>query len=197
MDKKFWFFGSKLNTALLLILIILMVIAIRIMLRNEKEYFGALGIKVNTEQTPNKINDDWKKYPLDNTPGYPCGIQGDECLTELQLQKILGNKNDLLASSIVPGAKVHGILSYRGVIQGGYFFEGNILINILNSNKKVLKKSNAVAKGDWTTSGPVSFEGNIDFTGLPTGPAYFEIHNDNASGIPANDKSILIPIMIE
>lgn len=41
MDKKYWFFGSKLNTALLLILIILMIIAIHIMLQNQTLYFPA------------------------------------------------------------------------------------------------------------------------------------------------------------
>ncbi|MEI7765737.1 MAG: hypothetical protein WCI93_04120, partial [bacterium] len=82
------------------------------------------------------------------------------------------------------------------VIKGAYFFEGNILINILDSNKKTLKSSNAVAKTDWMTIAPVSFEGNIDFTDLPKGSAYFEIHNDNASGLPEKDKSILIPIII-
>jgi hypothetical protein len=36
--RKYWFFGSKLNTALLLILIILMVIAIKIMLKTPEVY---------------------------------------------------------------------------------------------------------------------------------------------------------------
>lgn len=111
--------------------------------------------------------------------------------------EILGNKDDLVAFSIAPGTKVRGILSYRGVIKGGYFFEGNILVNILDKNQKVLKQSNAVAKTDWMTDKSVDFEGNIDFTGLKKGEAYFEIHNDNASGLPENDKSILIPIIIE
>jgi hypothetical protein len=112
--------------------------------------------------------------------------------------RILGNRADLIASSIWPNAEVGpGILSYRGSVKGGYFFEANLLINILDTNKKVLKSSNAVATSDWMTSLPVSFEGNIDFTGLPAGPAYFQIHNDNASGLPANDKSILIPIVIK
>lgn len=105
--------------------------------------------------------------------------------------------SDLISFSIAPGTKVHGILSYRGSLQGGYFFEGNVIINILDANKKVLKSSNAVAKTDWMTAGPVDFEGNIDFTGLKKGNAYFEIHNDNASGLVQNDKSILIPIVIE
>jgi hypothetical protein len=172
MNNKFWFFGSKLNTALLLVLIILMVIAIRIMLRNEKEYFGAFQ----------------KEVPV---------VTIDQTQTPIPKEALLGNKDDLISFSIWPNTKVHGILSYRGVIKGSYFFEANIVINILDTNKKVLKTSNAVAKTDWATSGPVSFEGNIDFTGLSTGPAYFEIHNDNASGLPANDKSILIPIIIE
>jgi hypothetical protein len=36
--RKYWFFGSKLNTALLLVLIILMVIAIKIMMKSPEVY---------------------------------------------------------------------------------------------------------------------------------------------------------------
>jgi hypothetical protein len=171
-NNKFWFFGSKLNSVLLLILIILMVIAIKIMLRNEKVYFSAF----QEQASINTI---------------------DQSQTPIPKENLLGNKDDLISFSIWPNTKVHGVVSYGGVIKGGYFFEGNIVINILDTNKKVLETSNAMAKSDWMTVGPVSFEGNIDFTGLPKGPAYFEIHNDNASGLPANDKSVLIPIIIE
>ena len=111
--------------------------------------------------------------------------------------QILGNKDDLVTFSILPSSKVHGVLSYRGVIKGAYFFEANIVINILDLNKNVLQRSNAMATSDWMTSGPVDFEGNFDFGGLPKGPAYFEIHNDNPSDMRQNDKSILIPIVIE
>lgn len=38
MNNKFWFFGSKLNTALLLVLIILMVIALRWMYQDKEKY---------------------------------------------------------------------------------------------------------------------------------------------------------------
>jgi hypothetical protein len=181
MDNKF--FGSKLNSVLLLILIILMVIAIYIMLQNKEVYLDAYNKEIlnsKTEQTQSPKTKDLNQQILGSNwrilPGY---------------------NGDLVSFSVMNMQKVSGILSYRGVIKGGYFFEGNILINILDSNKKVLKQSNAIATTEWTTSGPVSFEGNIDFTGLPKGLAYFEIHNDNASGLPQNDKSILIPIVIE
>lgn len=110
---------------------------------------------------------------------------------------ILGNKDDLVAFSVAPNTKVSGVVSYRGVIKGGYFFEGNILINVLDLNRKTLLENNATAKTDWMTDKNVEFEGIIDFSVLEKGPAYLEIHNDNASGLPENDKNILIPIIIE
>lgn len=125
------------------------------------------------------------------------GCFGDVCNFIPPKHDVRKDGSDLVSFSIEPNTKVSGILSYRGQLQGGYFFEGNVLINILDANKKVLKKSNAVATTDWMTSGPVEFEGNIDFTGLKKGNGYFEIHNDNASGEVINDKSILIPIIIE
>ncbi len=108
-----------------------------------------------------------------------------------------GNFADLVSFSILPNSKVSGVVSYNGAIKGAYFFEANILINVLDQDKNVLLNSNAMATTEWMTVEPVSFEGNIDFTNLPKGPAYIEIHNDNASGLPENDKSVLVPIIIE
>jgi len=169
MDK---FFGSKLNTVLLLVLIVLMAVTIIFIVKNKIciNPFGCTYMNYEKEE----------KLPIQEA-----------------VAQISGNKDDLISFSILPGTKVHGVVSYNGVIKGGYFFEANILINVLDANKNVLKKSNAMAKGEWMTSGPVSFEGNIDFTGLPIGPAFFEIHNDNPSDMRENDKSVLIPIVIE
>lgn len=110
---------------------------------------------------------------------------------------ILGNGNDLVFLSILPGAKVSGISNLTGEIKGGYFFEANILVNVLDKNKNVLKQGHGTATMDWMTSEPVSFTAQVDFTGLTPQHGYLEIHNDNASGLPENDKSILIPIIIE
>ena len=151
----------------MIILIILMVMALLIMFKDKGTYFPFL-VREQSGQ----------KKEMDRT-------------------KLLGNVDDLVSFSTWPGEKVHGLVSYHGVIKGAYFFEANIVINILDANKKLLKGSNAMATGEWMTSGPVSFEGKIDFTALPKGPAYFEIHNDNPSDMRENDKSVLIPIVIE
>lgn len=110
---------------------------------------------------------------------------------------IEGNVNDLVSLSFDPNSKLSGPIDFNGSVKGAYFFEGNIQINILAVDKTVLKSGYATATTDWMTAEPVEFKGSIDLTGLSAGPAYFEIHNDNASGLPENDKSIQIPIVIE
>lgn len=170
-ENKYWFFGSKLNTALLVILIVLMIIALRFMFKNKETYIEPL--------FGSKIEDKAKENVLDKS-------------------KMSGKIDDLISFSVVPGAKIpKGILSYKGSIKGAWFFEANILINILDTNKNIIKASHATAKTDWMTVDAVEFEGNVDLTGLPSGPAYFEIRNDNASGLPEHDKFIQIPIVIQ
>jgi len=55
-NKKYWFFGSKLNTALLLVLIVLMVIALVWMKKDGDKYFGFLekGDEQKVEQEEEK-----------------------------------------------------------------------------------------------------------------------------------------------
>lgn len=112
--------------------------------------------------------------------------------------KILGNSKDLVSFSVEPGQVVEGVLTVVGSVQGGYFFEGNILINILDSKKELLRAGNGNAKSDWMTTEPVGFDAILDFTKLPKGLAFIEIQNDDPSdgeGGPA--KKILIPIIIK
>lgn len=74
-----------------------MVIAIRIMLRNEKKYFGVF----QKEVPINTIDYSQESIPKEN---------------------LLGNKEDLISFSIWPNTKVHRVVSYGGVIKRGYFF---------------------------------------------------------------------------
>lgn len=168
------FFGSYLNSVLLLVLIILMIVALRFMYKTDT-------LVPPQFQENNVVNTIDKSMPK-----------------VADKSQILGNKDDLVSFSISPNDKLHGVVSYRGTVSGGYFFEGNILINILDSNKKVLKNSNAMATSDWMTSGPVDFEGNIDFTVAYKGKGFLEIQNDDPSGGEGGPaKKILIPIIIE
>ena len=92
MENKYFgskFYSSTLNTILLFVLIVLMIIALRFMYKNQETYIPTSKDKV--VQVDNKI-------------------------------QILGNKDDLLAFSVAPNTKVNGLVSYRGVVKGAYFF---------------------------------------------------------------------------
>lgn len=104
--------------------------------------------------------------------------------------------SDLISFSVSPGDTIAGVLNFNGAVRNGYFFEANILVNILDQNKKLLKAGHGIATTEWMTAEPVSFSGTIDLTGLPTGLGYIQIANDNASGLSENDKFIYIPITI-
>jgi len=110
--------------------------------------------------------------------------------------EIMGNKDDLVFFSITSGSEVSGLIDAYGIIKSDYFFEGNLPISVLDANKNILRMTNGAATTDWMTIEPVSFKTSLDLTGLPFGPAYIQIHNDNPSGLPENDKFILVPIVI-
>lgn len=161
-NKNYAFFGSKLNTFLLVVLTILMIIALRFMFTHKEIYFpGPQDTKTDT------------------------------------IPMVTGNKDDLVLFSIAPGSKVSGTMTATGSVKNAYFFEANIGVNILDANKNLLKAGNGTATTDWMTSGPVSFTTSLNFTGLPAGPGFIEIKNDNPSGDPTKDKSIFIPVVIQ
>ena len=128
----------------------------------------------------------WKNYPLDIIPAetYPTNL-------------LMGHSSDLENFSILPNTKVSEKKIIQGVVKSNYFFEGNIGVNILGNDKKLLRSGHATAVGEWASPDPVKFQGELDFSGLVKGPAFIEIHNDNPTGLPENDKSILVPVVIE
>ena len=113
--------------------------------------------------------------------------------------QIEGNKEDLVSFSIKPGQEVSGIMKATGVLSGGYFFEANVPVTILDEQKKIILQTYGMGTTDWMTAGPVSFYTDLDFTNLPKGKAYIEIKQDDPSGGESGMKirSILIPIVIK
>jgi len=109
---------------------------------------------------------------------------------------ISGNKEDLVSLSILPGAKVSGTIKFTGSVKNNYFFEGNIGVNILDANKKLLRNGYANSTSDWMTTEPVSFKGTIDFTSIKKGSVYIQIKNNDPSGLPGRTKTILIPVVV-
>ncbi|MFA6325103.1 MAG: Gmad2 immunoglobulin-like domain-containing protein [Candidatus Paceibacterota bacterium] len=113
--------------------------------------------------------------------------------------EILGNKDDLISFSIKPGQEVSGINNINGVLKGGYFFEANVIVRILDVNKNILKNTYGTATEDWMTADPIAFKTSLNFSGLQPGPAYIKIEQDDPSGGESGMKikEILIPVIIK
>lgn len=114
---------------------------------------------------------------------------------------VLGSPEDLVSFSISAGQKVSGRVHATGVIQGGYFFEGNLPIAILDLNKKPTSygPGHGQSTTDWMTGGPVSFEADFDFSAVPNGSYYIRLMQDDPSGGEGGRpiRFVLIPIVVE
>jgi hypothetical protein len=108
--------------------------------------------------------------------------------------------SDLISFSIGSNTIVSGKMHSTGIIQGGYFFEGNLPVNILDVNKNPTSygPGHGTATTDWMTAGPVSFSIDFDFSAVPNGSYYIRIMQDDPSGGESGKpiKSVLIPIIV-
>lgn len=104
--------------------------------------------------------------------------------------------SDLVSFSIQPGQTVSGVVHATGELNTSYFFEGNVVVNIVDANEAILRAGHGTATSDWMSPDPVSFSTDLDFSGLLPGPGFIALHNDNPSDMHENDKEILVPVVI-
>jgi hypothetical protein len=191
-NKKFWFFGSKLNTALLFILIILMIVALRWMYQDRQKY-----IKIFNDDMTSKEAKYWDNLTVKNPKSNEIlGYDGKSLSYSIE-----GKKDNLISFSIKPGQEVSGVVKATGILSGGYFFEGNLPVSILDESKKLTSygPGHGQATTDWMTSGPVSFSIDFDFSPIPKGNYYIRLMQDDPSGgengfVPS---FVLIPIIVK
>lgn len=118
-------------------------------------------------------------------------------ITGTPVALITGDTADFVSLDVTPGQKISGKGTILGSVKGGYFFEAQARIQLLDGNKKVLKTFPATATSEWMTSEAVSFSATIDTTGIAAGAGYIRIANDNPSGDTSKDKSIDIPVVFQ
>lgn len=85
-----------------------------------------------------------------------------------------------------------------GKARGYWFFEASFPIELRDTHGNVLETIIAQAQGEWMTTEFVPFTANLIFT-KPSSPmsAVLVFKKDNPSGLPENDDSIEIPIIIQ
>lgn len=91
----------------------------------------------------------------------------------------------------------------EGRAPGSWFFEGQLPLSLVDSVGNILATGQGYSSGDWMTEQMVYFRGNLTMLATSSSvdvatatPAYLVVHKDNPSGLPENDGSYKIPVLI-
>lgn len=96
-----------------------------------------------------------------------------------------------------PGGSVDKTFTVTGKAPGSWFSEAQFPIQVRSANSDVIGDGTAHTDGDWQSNNSVSFTADVTIND-PTykGTARLILMRDNPSGMPENDDSVEIPIMI-
>ncbi|MFZ3073899.1 MAG: Gmad2 immunoglobulin-like domain-containing protein [Minisyncoccales bacterium] len=110
----------------------------------------------------------------------------------------IGNANELSDLIVVdsprPNSVVKSPLAITGKARGTWYFEASFPVQVVNANNNVLGQIPAQAQGDWMTEDFVPFTAQLEFATPTTATGNLILKNDNPSGLPANDKQLVIPV---
>lgn len=95
------------------------------------------------------------------------------------------------------GATVPHSFSVMGSARGSWYFEASFPIHVLDSSGNIIATTQAHAQGDWMTDEFVPFSTTLLIPSSYTGNAILKLEKDNPSGLPQNDASRAIPIVIQ
>ncbi len=86
----------------------------------------------------------------------------------------------------------------KGSAPGPWFFEATFPIKVRDANDNTIGVSHANAIGDWMTDQNVAFQATVHIDDAKYhGPATLILLKDNPSGLPQNDDSLEVPIVIQ
>ena len=103
----------------------------------------------------------------------------------------------VIISTPAKNATLGKTFTVTGKAPGGWYFEASFPIQVRDGNNNKIASAVAQAQGDWMTTAQVPFTATITISGNYIGPATLVLLRDNPSGLPQNDDSVEIPIMIQ
>lgn len=98
----------------------------------------------------------------------------------------------------LPNEAITSRVLVRGKARGNWFFEGSFPVKLV-VNGEVIAQTVAEAQGEWMTNEFVDFKAILDFEDKSSTEARrgdLILEKDNPSGLPENDKSLRIPVII-
>ncbi len=95
------------------------------------------------------------------------------------------------------GARVGHTFTVKGKAPGNWYFEAVFPIKIITPDGERIGSAQAQAQGDWMTENLVPFSATVTVTLSYSGPARLALLRANPAGLPENDDSLEIPIVIQ
>lgn len=96
-----------------------------------------------------------------------------------------------------PSSHVGPSFIVAGQAPGQWFFEAQFPIQVRDAQGNVIGRATGSAQGDWQTTSLVTFTATMHIDSSYHGSATLILMKDNPSGLPENDDSVEIPIVIE
>jgi hypothetical protein len=91
---------------------------------------------------------------------------------------------------------VESSFEVSGMAPGQWFFEGSFPVQLRDANNDLVVNTYATADGEWMTTELVPFHATVE-AGNYAGPATLVLLRDNPSGLPENDDSVSVPIVVQ
>lgn len=96
------------------------------------------------------------------------------------------------------GQTVSTPFTVRGQAPGSWFFEGQLVGKLLDTNGDLITTAPLMADGEWMTTEMVTFEGAMSYSSLNTlTEAILRIENDNPSGLEEMQKFAEFPVVLQ
>jgi hypothetical protein len=93
-----------------------------------------------------------------------------------------------------PNVKIASPLTITGQARGSWFFEAVFPVELQDANGNVIASGQAQAQNDWMIEDFVPFSVSLEFTAPATASGNLILKKDNPSGLPENDKSLIVPV---
>jgi hypothetical protein len=84
----------------------------------------------------------------------------------------------------------------EGEVSGGWYFEGDFPIKIVDTDDKELVSGVATAQGEWMTEEKVRFQAKLDCPDCSKGKATIVFVKDDPSGLPENEDTAELSIVL-
>lgn len=132
-------------------------------------------------------------YPTLESYPAQCRLPSGKSFTQ-NIGNALDTQSEVLVIDPSPNQKVASPLKITGKARGSWFFEGSLSAELFDQDRKSIGTASLQANGEWMTEELVPFEGELSFTLPPGSTGTLILKNANPSGLPENEKKLLIPL---